>query len=530
MKKITRTVCLLLAVCMLLLTATACNDSGKKNIESGERGEDGSWDEVDFGGEKLIVSISTAQDPQGTFPAADIYTKGPDNTNTTDKVQTKVLARNEKVAKTLNIDVVYKEEDLTYDKVADRVSTLVNNDDENTPDVFNNDIYGLLRAMIKGQLYNVLNPVDGKGNQLQNYFDFSYDGWYKDYMRGATMDASKQYLVAGDYFIDLVRFAWVIYVNIDKYDATFATYDTPMPTYTHLARRIYDNWEWSYDDLMELSAKGWKDTTQRGVTNKEDDVIGFFINNVGDRVFTYTSGISFLSWESGTQGIGTPYVVGTQKGGMEGQNALTKLAEKYKELYNKEGVLFINDVLPTVTMFMDQKSIFTMAKLGEMESVQLRGTDFNRGLVVYPKADANSDGPFHTMVHDQAEIGAILSSSRRFTMASAYLEMLNEESTDVLNEYNNSLKFKYNDNDAEQAKAVRDMIETVHDTIDTPFEPLLGGYICTLTTTQSTIYTLIQTQAKGGLNNNSFTSNYTAYVDALQVATDELMDIFRKLP
>ena len=83
-----RITALLLSLVLCLLSLGSCvgeNDVNGGN--RGERGEDGSWSEVDFGGEKLLVEVSGSFDDEGTFPACDIYTKGPDDKSTTDEIQ-----------------------------------------------------------------------------------------------------------------------------------------------------------------------------------------------------------------------------------------------------------------------------------------------------------------------------------------------------------------------------------------------------------------------------------------------------------
>ena len=38
-------------------------------------------------------------------------------------------------------------------------------------------------------------------------------------MKGCTFDQNKLYVLAGDYFIDMIRMAWVFYVNVDIFNA-----------------------------------------------------------------------------------------------------------------------------------------------------------------------------------------------------------------------------------------------------------------------------------------------------------------------
>jgi hypothetical protein len=77
------------------------------------------------------------------------------------------------------------------------------------------------------------------------------------------------------------------------------------------------------------------------------------------------------------------------------------------------------------------------------------------------------------MVHNQGEIGAILTNASSFGKASAFMQAANEESEEVLHEYyEKGLKFKYSDD-----KGIRSMIDLVYDTIDVPFGMQLGFMI-----------------------------------------------------
>ena len=190
---------LVLILSMVLCSFVACSDDGGEVIDNGgDRGEDGSWDGVDFGGATLRMCVSANQEDEVTFPAAVIYTKGPDEV-TTDEVQKKVLARNQRVEKMLNLKVDYTLTDLAIYDVLGDIEQRVRGSAEDAPDIYNNDLHGLARAMMAGYLWNVKNPgKDVAGNEVKNYFDFSYEGWHYDYMKGCTFDQEKLYLLVGN--------------------------------------------------------------------------------------------------------------------------------------------------------------------------------------------------------------------------------------------------------------------------------------------------------------------------------------------
>lgn len=82
-----------------------------------------------------------------SFPAADIYTKGPDTADS-NEVSKEVLARNTAAAQTLNLRIVYSTADLPYAGVLENLRSIVQTASAASPDIYNNDMYGLCRAMM----------------------------------------------------------------------------------------------------------------------------------------------------------------------------------------------------------------------------------------------------------------------------------------------------------------------------------------------------------------------------------------------
>ena len=181
MKK-TRIIALLLALATMLALLASCN-GGRQTGDGGDRGEDGSWDGVDFDGQVVHVSLSKNQYEECSFPAADIYTKGPDTAGS-NEVAKEVLARNARVSDEIGITVTYSLTDLRYPNVFDDIKNIVMTSAKNSPDIYSNDLIGLGKAMVNGLLWNVKNP----GEDVKNYFDFTKDGWYQEYIKGCTFD------------------------------------------------------------------------------------------------------------------------------------------------------------------------------------------------------------------------------------------------------------------------------------------------------------------------------------------------------
>lgn len=519
MKK-TKLICLLLALVFVCASFAACgDDSGViDNSSKGERGEGGSWENVDFEGKTLKVEVSAAQDPQGTFPAADIYTKGPDEAST-DEIQKKVLSRNARAESELNLKVEYTTSDLLYSEVLEHVQKFVQGSAEDSPDIIDNDTLGMTRAVLNGYFWNVSNPgKDTTGEDVYSYFDFTTPGWYLEYMKGTTLDPNKMFLTASEFNLDIIRYAWVLFVNVDRFNETFAS--TDYGTYVDFCQYITEANEFYYEDLLYVAKVGWKDTINKDSVDEKDEQIGVCLNALAPRLFQSAAGVSMFEWSGGEWGVGTPSVV---QAGTEGANKLAAFSELYTDMYNAEGMLRYGfqiggNVLESTTTFFNGNVILTMAKLGEMESQEMRGTPFERGVVPFPQYNRQAPG-FRTIVHDQAELSGILNNTKSFTMSSAYLQFMSENSSDVLTEYyEKGLKFKYN-----ESRTTREMIDFIKDHIATPFEMVMNMYVCQTSAVGKQLYDIFDQAAKQ--QNNSFASTYNANASSYQVRLQELIDL-----
>ncbi len=526
MKKI---LCLLLALCMLCACFVSCD--GDDEIGPGDQNYDGTWESLDFGDAKLTVSVSANDPRETTFQNSAVYMKGPDKAATSEPVQKKVLARNKKVADDLDIAIDYQTTNWKYSEILPHLEILVGGDAADAPDVYNNDIYALFRGMMAGYLWNVTDPgIDAKGDEVKSYFDLDHECWYKTYMEGATFSKDKQYILIGDYNIDIVRFAWVFFVNVDLWDSTFGNLTEEdgwgYNTYETACDFIEDTQDWFYDDLIALAGMAHRDGVDGTLdkTDKNDDQIGLTLNACAARLFTYGSGYSIFEWTKNGKTVGEGEGV---PGMITDTSNMVAVANKYKELYNTKGVYHFgeeleNSNLDTVVHFMDGKTIMAMACLGEMESSQMRDTSFTRGILPFPRYSRDIPN-LTTVVHDQAEVSAILNNAKSFSMASAFLQYVNEESTEILDfYYEDVLKFKYN-----ESRGARKMIDLVNETVTTPFEALMNLYLFD----EAGVAALFQTVTNEAKKNvdSTLRSKYDAARGSLQIKLDELYEKFSAL-
>ena len=539
MKKL---VCLLLVFSMLFASLVACNDQSSAG-DGGEKGDD--WANLDFGGATLTVSVANNETKKVTFQGASVYTKGPDNAGTAEPVQKMVLERNNKVCEDLNMTIAYQETrwiNGETEGVLAHLEKLVAGDADDAPDVFNNMCSPLFSAMLNGYLWNVTNPgVDDKGNKVKSYFDFDHECWYGAFMDGATLSKDKQYILVGDYNIDVVRWAWVLFVNVDLWDATFGGFTEnhgyyDFRTYEDAATFIEATQDWYYDDIIALADIAHIDgAVQNDKADLEDEQIGVFLSPMASFLLSYYgTGESVFTWTKNGKTVGECEGVPSMT---DDVSILVEVGMKFTQLYNAKGVYNFPFSSWTaeqdcVKEFMNGKTIMATATLGEMESADMRSTTFKRGILP-PARYSDTTSGLMTMVDTMAEVSAILNNTENFSLASAYLQYVNEESSPILDfYYEDVLKFKYND-----SRGARKMIDLITDSVTSPCEKLLSLKVSRSAGSEGhmrdkikdiEVIFLIEAQ-RNNPNTSTVRSSYDAQKDVMQKALDEIYAKFKAL-
>ena len=532
-KNLLQILALFLILCALLPLA-ACGGGGETSESRSEsRSESEStsdsasessgvdWSNVYFDGEDLRINVNVYQNIEQTFGAADVYSRGPDSLVGADEVGKLIYDRNLKLESELGVYVTWEETDEEVGKNKEIIETFVKTSVDNTPDIFITDVFDIVNAMVVGCLWNVNDLSDGRGGTVESYFDFSHPSWLEDYMMGTSFSAEKRYVLASDYFVDVIRFAYVLFVNRDMFDEVMqGQYITVHDLYEY----VKDGY-WDYDLLIQYIEITHKDTVNLGTTDKEDERKGMVASPLMKQAFTYSNGLSVLGWE-GDANDSTPYVI-------ENHPDYFAFVERFSELFNTQGLYYTGatsaDAQAANILFLDGSYLFAVSKLGEMESVQFRDSQVNKGILPIPKFDQTLQPEYHTVVHDQADVACILNNARHFTAASAYLQMASEESVDIMKEYyDKSLKLKYNEDKDTQA-----VLDLVHDSITTPFEIVVARMIVAGSGLPSAPYsgTLMHHMvfADAEEQKNSFASSWAAAYDGWCKNLDRLVEIFEEL-
>lgn len=343
----------------------------------------------------------------------------------------------------LNVDIQFAQANYSYDLVANHIKTLILAGDSGY-DLIVNDIYGLAPLVPDGLFHNV--------NKAAN-FDFDNPWWYNDFMSDLEMVSGKRYILAGDFFIDMLRCSHCLIMNKDMYGDL---YGDPEDVYAAVL-----NNEWTMDYMTNLVEGAYIDLN--GDSKKDDaDQFGFtvFERWGGSIPWIVSADPGFIERKED----GTPEII------VNNERSLL-LVEKLATIFNNDASsmgMFSGDEVKTENVFFEGRSLFLgYQRLGSLENANFRDTDIEFAVLPYPMLDENSDG-YVTSTHDTAELGFIPSSVAvdRLGFISTVVEVLCRETyTQVLpTYYESSLKVKYS---RDQSSA--QMLDIIHDNFDNGF-------------------------------------------------------------
>ncbi len=452
MTRFQKSLSLLLAVLMLLSVAAVFAGCGADpdapstqttaplGNESESSGEDHRFDGVNYEGREFRIYTSTNIASAG-MGNSNFLIEGTGETDGS-LVNDAVLERNIRVEDLLGVKLVFTQTDLVYNQVAADIRTLTQSGDDEY-DLVINDIYGYAELIIEGNFRNVLEP--------ECVFDFERAYWYKDYMEDLRFMDGYQYILAGDYFADIIRGAHLLLLNKQMY----------LDHYNREADELYDvvtNFEWTYEKMNEIISDMYVDKNLNGAKDKGDQY-GFMEPEFwgGSIPFSVSGNPTFISRDE--DGIPTIVV-------HEGDRA-NQLAASMSMVFNNDsssiGKTADGDLLTAFTQ--GECLILGYQRLGSLENSILRQMESDTAVLPYPMLFA-SDKKYTTSAHDTTEMGAILATSTDLAFISTVVEVLNRESANILmpRYYKEGLQVQCVD-DARAAA----MIDIIHDNFDNSF-------------------------------------------------------------
>ncbi len=512
MKKTTRIISCLLVLCMMVVLLASCGEkkppkdttptttaptSGQNQTPQLEI--DPKWDDVNFDGKKIVVGLNEyVAYPSLGSPNSIKYMEGPDD-YTTDAVQNAVYDRNNKVISKLGLEVEYTYGEYASISTLPVIESFVLSDLEGSPDILNAPGYDMVRAGIKGLLYNALDTED------KNYLELTDEyGWYVNLMKENTLDESKIFMLMGDYFIDVLRYASGIFVNIDMYEDLFQSEGGIESLYETI-----ELGEWDYDELMRLSEVAYVDKGVLGVDDEED-----------------TFGITCQhSWYHrdlfSTSGLDVFEVVDGQVRYIQDISEVHDFVDKLMEIMSLDSCVnpyqFGGGSMLGENRFIAGKTLFSLSlPVSSLEGTSIRNMEQKAGIIPFPKY--NPELPYKALVHDYGSVGGILYNSDVFTECTALIQLMSEESnggkgTLIYEYYEVTLKYKLS-SDPGQLK----MLETIRQGVCSPKSMLYDSYFAK-NVGLDPYFTLMNKSVQAGTN--TFASDWASQYNAVQKSLED---------
>lgn len=452
MLQLKKYLCLLLVATMLLCplaVLTGCgqntetpDDTSKQSgtANETEEGEDNRFVGIDYKDRPFRVYTSTAELDSGSS-SSNFLIEGTAKTEG-NRVNDAVLERNVLVEELLGVKLEFTQTDIGIDGVSADIRRLTQSGFDDY-DLVINTIYAFSELLIEGNFRNILDE--------ECVFDFERNYWYKDYMDDLRLMDGYQYVLAGDYFIDILRSAHLLLVNKDLYQNY----------YNRSANELYDlvsNYEWTFDKLNSICTGLYADLNTNNEVD-DGDQFGFMTASYwgGAIPFMISGNPTYISRDE--DGIPTVTI-------QEGERA-NQLAAEMSKIFNNDsaniGLSEVKDLLLSYTQ--NECLVLGYQRLGSLENAILRSMEGDSAVLPYPMLFA-SDKKYTTSTHDTTYMGAILTTSTDMEFISTVTEVLCRETSKVLmpSYYKESLQVQCVDD--EKAAA---MLDIIHDNFGQSF-------------------------------------------------------------
>ena len=438
-----RLLAILLIALLLLPCLCACADNtgedDPKDSANETQDEYDPFADIDYNDREfwIYTSINAASTGMGNSNFM-IEGSGEEPADSSDIVGSAVYKRNLDTEELLGVKLKYVHSDLVYTAVTDDIKRFVNSGSDEF-DLIINDLYPLAGLSTGGYFVNTLDP-DYK-------FDFDQKYWYADYMTDVSFIEGYQFMLAGDYFADVIRSGHCLLFNKNLYEDKYGNADE--------LYEIVLNYEWTHAKMLEIISDNWVDLNGNGQADDEDRY-GYIISDKwGSSIPLIASGdCNYMTRDED----GYPVIT------INNDRAYT-LVQSIHDLFEDKATRSINEGEVLNAFINDQALIVGYQRLGSLEN--MRHMEHDAGIIPYPML-LETDKQYNTSSHDTTEVGVILTTSiNDMEFISTVLEVLNRETgkTVMPQYYETALKVKYTDDP--QAGA---MIDIIHDNFRNVFE------------------------------------------------------------
>ncbi len=492
-----------------------CTEAVTPGGGGGEDPEDdfeADWDKVNF------IYKMPGDTVGGELPAqCERYLAG-SYSGTKDDIDSLVFDRNEDAKTYANvgeIDYQYYPDKVEFGwgHVVDNICTEISTGKAETlPDMYVQVIYDMVGASLHSNtfanLYAAQRDSDKDGN-YENYlplttfrdkadaqdFDEERDGmgYMYEYMTTLSLSRNKMYLLASDYYIDLIRAFYVMPVNktlLEQVgqDRTLCPEDVCGDdgeyTIEDFYNEVYEG-KWTYSRLQQFAEAVYSDDENQGAAGLDDTIgLALQVGGLTTSGMLYSSNCTIIErksvYKDGKQDWEYTYPV-------ENENLLT-LVENLTALMDKTGVIAVSyseadkNAVPGAKnaqecieiKFSQNKILFgnvIMVGAFENSAYQDMKDKGGFGLVPVPSYEATADDGYFTQIHNVGRIGAICAKTLKFEQVTAYLHFQSTNSNDVLETYYRyKLQYSILADSSGSAEATVLMMDFIRNNVRTAFD------------------------------------------------------------
>ncbi len=389
----------------------------------------------------------------------------------------------------------------------DRIETTVKSGStKDAPDMYCNFVYDMVGASLKACFANLYSTSRGVGAlKGKNYFEFLDDnyneevdnrGYMYEYMTSLTLSQHKMYILASDYFTDMIRAFFIIPVSVKLIEdvGMEITGDRDGDgefTLDDFYEQVKAG-EWTYDLLAQYSAKVYKAAGDNSTGDcwLGDEVVGFAMSNGGLACsgLLYTTSVTIIHKEWDTKTNDWKYYYPADN------NDLYAFCDATTELFNQPGIAFVKgtsngvsqwgatQLLAIRTRFTENHVLFgDIMCVGALEFEQYQTMKENGGFGVVPVPLYKEYNPvsnrYLTQIHNMGRPGAISANTTKFAECTAFLNYQSTHSTDILNDY---YDYKLQYDVADGTKGTVEMLQyirlNVRTSFDKAFEDAIGVF------------------------------------------------------
>jgi hypothetical protein len=358
------------------------------------------------------------------------------------------------------------------------------------PDMFCNFVYDMVSTSLLGAFNNLYsNTIASEGvksGELANYFAFAKDGKYNmeyvdtgdgymvEYMQSLTLSEHKMYLLASDYFTDLVRAFFAVPVNISLLSTIDASTEEGAFNYDYdkdgnAKYEIEDFYglvndqKWNYEAVKFFSDKVYQKPTDAADV-LADGIYGFACaaGGLGASGLLYTTSIVVIqrTVENKEDTSDPDNVITYQDYAFNYPNnaeVLSAFVTNLTDLFTSTGVVAVNkeagrgeintkagtsSELEVRRAFVNNQVLFGgIVCVGSLEDVYTGMSD-GFGVVPVPlyrtsylEEGAEKVDKYLTQIHNIGRVGAIGVKTTKFAQCSAFLNYQSLNSAQILDDY-----------------------------------------------------------------------------------------------